>query len=119
VQQAVERRLVRRLHLEFQIGRLAVGPADAELLHFEPAVVLHDLVEDVLHDVGVDQMAFGFDHFLKWHRTSIVAAAALGTGIVAGGGQVFHAAQPVGRKKVAQCVSTGRATVPPQPRNGA
>jgi hypothetical protein len=31
----------------------------------------------------------------------------------------FHAAQPVGRKIVAQCVSTGRKTVPPQPRDGA
>src|ERR1035441_8453658 len=81
VQQAEERTLVRRLHFESQIGRFTIGLADAELLHFETAVVLHDLVEDVLHDVGVDQMAFGFDHFLKWHRTSIVAAAALGAGI--------------------------------------
>src|ERR1035438_5361019 len=31
----------------------------------------------------------------------------------------FQASQPVGRKIVAQCVSTGRTTVPPQPRNGA
>src|ERR1019366_4697716 len=30
-----------------------------------------------------------------------------------------QASQPAGRKIVAQCVSTGRATVPPQPRNGA
>ena len=28
-------------------------------------------------------------------------------------------AQPVGRKIVAQCVSTGRATVQPEPRYGA
>src|SRR5450631_691825 len=31
----------------------------------------------------------------------------------------IQASQPAGRKIVAQCVSTGRATVPPQPRNGA
>ena len=31
----------------------------------------------------------------------------------------FHATQPAGRKIVAQCVGTGRETVPPQPRDGA
>src|ERR1035438_6140543 len=31
----------------------------------------------------------------------------------------FQASQPAGRKIVAQCVSTGSAMVPPQPRNGA
>src|ERR1035437_1152473 len=31
----------------------------------------------------------------------------------------FHAAQPEGRKIVAQCASTGRKTVPPPPRDGA
>ena len=31
----------------------------------------------------------------------------------------FHAVQPVGRKIVAQCVSTGSTTVQPQPRDGA
>src|ERR1035441_4416011 len=30
-----------------------------------------------------------------------------------------YATQPVGRKIIAQCVSTGRRTVSPQPRNGA
>jgi hypothetical protein len=30
----------------------------------------------------------------------------------------FHAVQPEGRKIVAQCASTGRKTVPPQPRTG-
>src|ERR1035441_5992357 len=34
-------------------------------------------------------------------------------------GAISHAAQPVGRKTVAQCASTGRETVPPQPRNEA
>jgi hypothetical protein len=45
-----------------------MGDSDAELLHFEPAAILHDLVEDVLHDVGIDQVALCLDHFLKWHR---------------------------------------------------
>ena len=31
----------------------------------------------------------------------------------------FHATQPEGRKIVAQCASTGRKAVPPQPRDGA
>src|ERR1035437_7753554 len=35
------------------------------------------------------------------------------------GSDDFHAASPEGRKRVAQCASTGRTTVPPQPRNGA
>ena len=54
----------RRFHLQAQIGRLAVGAADAKLFHLEAAVMLHHLVEDVLHHVGVDQVAFGFDDFL-------------------------------------------------------
>ena len=32
---------------------------------------------------------------------------------------IHHAAQPEGRKRVAQCASTGRTSVPPQPRDGA
>ena len=31
----------------------------------------------------------------------------------------YRQAQPEGRKRVAQCASTGRKTVPPQPRDGA
>ncbi len=60
-------------------GSLLVRPI-AELFHFEAAAVLHDLIEDVLHDVGVDQVAFGFDHFLEWHRVTIVAAYACAAG---------------------------------------
>ena len=36
-------------------------------------LILDHRVEDLLHDVGVDQVAFGLDHFLKWHRNLIVA----------------------------------------------
>src|ERR1017187_4989302 len=32
---------------------------------------------------------------------------------------IFHVVQPGGRKRVAQCASTGRKMVPPQPRAGA
>jgi hypothetical protein len=34
--------------------------------------VLHHLIEDVLHHVGVDQVAFGLHHFLELHRNLIV-----------------------------------------------
>ena len=68
-----QRLAVRRFYFEAEVGRLAVGASDAELLHFEAAVVLDHLIEDVLHDVGVDQVAFGFDHFLERHRSNIVA----------------------------------------------
>ena len=71
-QQVLQRGGVRRFHLHAQVGGFRVGAADAELLHFEPAVILHDLIEDVLHDMGVDQVAFGFDHFLKWHQNTIL-----------------------------------------------
>ena len=67
VEEPLQGAFVGRLHLKPEIGGVAVGSPDAELLHFEPAVMLHDLVEDVLHDVGIDQVAFGFDHFLDWH----------------------------------------------------
>jgi hypothetical protein len=30
--------------------------------------VFDDLIEDVLDDVRVDEVAFGLDDFLKWHR---------------------------------------------------
>ena len=53
-----------RFHFQPQIRRLAIGAAYAELFHFEAALVLDYLVEDVLHHVGVDQMALRFDHFL-------------------------------------------------------
>src|ERR1035438_4997394 len=53
-----------RFHLQAQVGWLAVGAADAKLFHLEAAVMLHHLVEDVLHHVGVDQVALRFDDFL-------------------------------------------------------
>ena len=68
-EEAREGGIVGSLHLQTQVGGFAVGASDAELFHFEAAVMLHDLVEDALHDVGIDQVAFGFDHFLKWHRS--------------------------------------------------
>ena len=42
----------------------AVGLADAELFHFKAAVRFDDFVEDLLHDVRIDQMALGFHDFL-------------------------------------------------------
>ncbi len=65
LEQAGEGRRIRRFHQHAQVRSFDVGATDAEFLYFEPAVVFHDLVEDVLHDVGIDQVAFRFDHFLK------------------------------------------------------
>src|ERR1035438_3135111 len=63
----------RRFHLQAQVGGLAVGAADAKLFHLEAAVMLHHFVEDVLHYVGVDQVAFRFDNFLYRHKRFLVA----------------------------------------------
>ena len=57
--------LAGRLDFKPQVGSLRVGAPDAELLDLEPALVFHDLVEDLLHDVGVDQMSFRFHHFVE------------------------------------------------------
>ena len=78
-QQPLQGRLVRRLHLQPEIGWLAIGAADAELVHFEAAVEFHDLIEDVLHHVRIDQVPFGLDYFLQWHgeyQFSVTAVAA-------------------------------------------
>ena len=53
---------------ETQVGRFAVGAADAELLHFKAAAVLHYAVEDLLHDVRVNQMTLRFHTFLQRER---------------------------------------------------
>jgi len=68
-EQPVERRFVFDRYLQAEIGSLAIGAPDAKLLHFEPAALRDDLVEDVFHDMGIDEVAFGFDHFLKGHRS--------------------------------------------------
>jgi hypothetical protein len=60
----------RRFHAQTQIRRLAVGAADAELFDFKTAVRFDHLVEDLLHHVGIDQVAFGLDNFFKWHETT-------------------------------------------------
>ena len=53
-----------RFDFQAQVRGLAIGAAYAELFHFEAAMVLDHFVEDVLHHVGIDQMALRFDHFL-------------------------------------------------------
>ena len=66
-EQPVERRPIRRFHFQAKVGRLAVGPPDTELIHLEAAVELDDLIEDALHQVRIDQVAFGLDNFLHCH----------------------------------------------------
>ena len=44
---------------------LAVGAADAKLLHFEAAAELDDGVEDLLHDVGIDEVPLGLHALLQ------------------------------------------------------
>ena len=57
--------------LQPQIGAVAVGAADAELLHLETAVELDHGVEDLLHDVGVDQVALGLHALLERKRLAV------------------------------------------------
>ena len=47
-----------------QIGGIAIGAADTKLFDFKAAIRLNHLVENLLHNVGIDQMAFGLHHFL-------------------------------------------------------
>jgi hypothetical protein len=54
-----------RLDAETKARRVGVGATDVEVLYFKTAVELNDGVEDLLHDVGVDEMAFCFDDFLQ------------------------------------------------------
>ena len=57
-----------RFHAQPQTRRVGIGAADAELLHLEAAVEFHDRVEDLLHDMRVDQVPFGFDNFAHRKR---------------------------------------------------
>ena len=51
-------------YFQAQIRIVRVGAPDAKLLDLEAAVVLDHRVEDLLHHMRVDQMAFGFNNFL-------------------------------------------------------
>ena len=55
----------RRSHAQPQVGRIRVGLADVEALDFEAAVVFNDRIEDLLHDMGVNQVALGLDDLLE------------------------------------------------------
>src|SRR5580658_6259154 len=59
-----------RFDTQPQVRGIAVGAADTELLHFEAAARFDHFVEDLLHDVRIDQVAFGLDDFFKWHETT-------------------------------------------------
>ena len=51
-------------NLQAQVRVVGVGAADLELLHFKAAVVFDHRVEDPLHQVRIDQVAFGLNDFL-------------------------------------------------------
>ncbi len=44
---------------------LRIGAADVEFFHFKSAVVFDDGVKDLLHDVGIDEVSLGFNHFME------------------------------------------------------
>ncbi len=44
---------------------------NAKLLHFESAAELDHRVEDLFHDVGVDQVALGFHPLLERKRLAV------------------------------------------------
>ena len=52
-------------------------------------LILHHLVEDVLHDVGVDQVAFRFDHFLEWHQNFYCSGEEASVQAVTAAGRCF------------------------------
>ena len=54
-----------------QIGAVAIGAPDAELLHLEAAAELDHGVEDLLHDMGVDQVALSLDALLEWEGLAV------------------------------------------------
>ncbi len=58
----------RRFNAQAEKGGLVVGAADGELFHFEAAARLHHRVEDLFHDVRIDQMAVSFDDFGRKFR---------------------------------------------------
>ena len=57
-------RRIRGFHAQAQIGFVGIGAADAEFFYFKFAVVFDYCVEDSLHQVRIDQVAFGLDDFL-------------------------------------------------------
>ena len=54
-----------------EVRRIAVRASDIERFDFETAVRLDYLIEDLLRDVGIDQVAFGLDNFLKCHDVPV------------------------------------------------
>ena len=57
--------------LQPQIGSVAIGAANTELLNLEAAPELDHGVEDLLHDVGVDEMSLGFHALLQWEGLAV------------------------------------------------
>jgi hypothetical protein len=57
-----QRRRRLRGHPHRDERRLVVGAADAEVEHVERRVVADDGVEHRVHELRVDQVAFGLDH---------------------------------------------------------
>ena len=57
--------LVGGLDAHAELGGFAVGAADVELFDLEPSAEFDDGVEDLFHDVRVDQVAFCFDDLLQ------------------------------------------------------
>jgi hypothetical protein len=47
------------------VGRLRVGLPHAEFFDLKPAALFDHRVKDPLHQVRINQMAFGFDDFLE------------------------------------------------------
>ena len=68
LQQPLHGGLLGRLDLKPQIRRFTISAPNAKLLDLEPPPELNHLIEDLLHDVGIDQMALGLNNFLKLHE---------------------------------------------------
>ena len=57
--------------LQTKLRWLAVGASDVKLFDFETAAILHHRIENLLHDVRVNQMTLRFHPFLQWKRRAL------------------------------------------------
>jgi hypothetical protein len=57
-------------HLETQMGRVAIRASDVKLFDLETPMELDNGIENLFHDVRVDEMTVCFHHFLERKRVA-------------------------------------------------
>ncbi len=71
LQQVLHRGLVRRFDLQTQVRRIAIRAPDLKLFHLKAALIFDHFVEDFLHQMRVDKVAFRLDDFVVLHQTPV------------------------------------------------